>query len=192
MIDTRALHPGDDFRRMSTVLRSAAAIAASAVFLVSGCATQGGSGAAVGTGIGALAGNLIGGDTEATLIGAAVGAGVGYLIGNERDKQDAARMRAEQATAPLGGTRWEVMDWSPRDDRGDHPRKTVEFRPDGRVITTTVYRDGTSRTDDESYRIAGDTLIVNKPGYIVNYRYTMDGGRMQLRAERMRATLRRI
>ena len=178
--------------RIGTPMRLAAALAAASVFLVSGCATQGGTGATVGTGIGALAGNLIGGDTEATLIGAAVGAGVGYLIGNERDKDAAAKMRAEQATAPLGGTRWEVVDWSPRDNRGDHPRKTVEFRPDGRVITTTVYRDGTSHTDNESYRIAGDTLIVNKPGYIVNYRYTMDAGGMQLRAERMRATLRRL
>ena len=187
-----AHRPNHDTPRISVAMRCVVALTAASVFLVSGCATQGGSGAAIGTGIGALAGNLIGGDTEATLIGAAVGAGVGYLIGNERDKDAAAKMRAEQATAPLGGTRWEVVDWAPRDNRTDHPRKTVEFRPDGRVITTTVYRDGASHTDNESYRIAGDTLIVNKPGYIVNYRYTMDGGRMQLAAERMRATLRRI
>lgn len=167
-------------------------IVAACTIFVAGCATQGGTGAAVGTGIGALAGQLIGGDTEATLIGAAVGAGVGYLIGNERDKQSAAQIRAEQATGGLGGTRWEVVDWSPRESRVDFATKIVEFRPDGRVVTTTTYRGGASQVDDESYRVAGDTLIVNKPGYIVNYRYTIDGGRMTLIAERMRATLRRI
>ena len=38
-------------------------------------------------GIGALAGQAIGGDTEATLIGAGVGALAGYAIGNEQDKK---------------------------------------------------------------------------------------------------------
>jgi hypothetical protein len=179
-------------RRMHASLKLMAALATACTLAVTGCATQGGSGAAIGTGIGALAGNLIGGDTEATLIGAAVGAGVGYLIGNERDKETAARMRAEEATAPLGGTRWEVVDWSPRESRVQFASKIVEFRPDGRVVTTTTYRDGASTVDSETYRIAGDTLIVNKPGYIVNYRYAFDGGRMTLQAERMRATLRRI
>ena len=173
-------------------LKRVAAVAATCFVLMSGCATQGGTGASVGTGIGALAGNLIGGNTEATLVGAAVGAGIGYLIGNERDKEAAARMRAEEATAPLGGTRWQVVDWSPRSGSVDFASKVVEFRPDGRVITTTTFRDGASRTDDESYRIAGDTLIVNKPGYLVNYRYTLDGGRMTVRAERVTATLRRL
>jgi outer membrane lipoprotein SlyB len=43
----------------------------------------------LGAGIGALAGQAIGGDTEATLIGTAVGAGAGYIIGNESDKTKA-------------------------------------------------------------------------------------------------------
>jgi hypothetical protein len=168
-----------------------AGIAACAI-LVGGCATQGGTGAAVGTGIGALAGQLIGGDTEATLIGGAIGAGVGYLIGNEQDKQSAARMRAEETTGRLGGTRWEVVDWSPRDGKVDLATKVVEFRPDGRVVTTTTFRDGGSKVETESYRVAGDTLIVNKPGYLVNYRYSINGDRMTVTAERMRATLRRV
>jgi hypothetical protein len=168
------------------------AIVASCAILVAGCATQAGSGAAIGTGIGALAGQLIGGDTEATLIGSAVGAGIGYLIGNERDKQSAAQMRAAEVTGGLGGTRWEVVDWSPREGRVAFSSKIVEFYPDGRVVTTTTFPGGASQVDNESYRVAGDTLIVNKPGYIVNYRYAVDGGRMMLTAERMRATLRRI
>ena len=168
-----------------------AGIAACAI-LTGGCATQAGTGAAVGTGIGALAGQLIGGDTEATLIGSAVGAGIGYLIGNERDKENAARMRAGEATGGLAGTRWEVVDWSPRDSRTDFATKVVEFRPDGRVVTTTTYRGGSSHVDDEGYRVAGDTLIVNKPGYVINYRYMVSGNQMTVTADRIRATLRRI
>jgi hypothetical protein len=44
------------------------------------------AGALLGAGIGALAGQAIGRDTEATLIGTAVGAGAGYVVGNESDK----------------------------------------------------------------------------------------------------------
>ena len=51
-----------------------------------GCESDAQTGALIGTGIGALAGQAIGGDTEATLIGAGVGAVGGYIIGNERDK----------------------------------------------------------------------------------------------------------
>ncbi len=53
--------------------------------LLSGC-NDAQAGALLGAGIGALAGQAIGQDTEATLIGTAVGAGAGYIIGNESDK----------------------------------------------------------------------------------------------------------
>lgn len=53
--------------------------------LLSGC-NDAQAGALLGAGIGALAGQAIGHDTEATLIGAAVGTGAGYIIGNESDK----------------------------------------------------------------------------------------------------------
>ncbi len=61
-----------------------ACLLGSAVFL-SGC-NDAQAGALLGAGIGALAGQAIGRDTEATLIGTAVGAGAGYIIGNESDK----------------------------------------------------------------------------------------------------------
>ncbi|MCH8151372.1 MAG: glycine zipper family protein [Planctomycetes bacterium] len=53
--------------------------------LLSGC-NDAQAGALLGAGVGALAGQAIGRDTEATLIGTAVGAGAGYIIGNESDK----------------------------------------------------------------------------------------------------------
>ena len=54
---------------------------------VAGCESDAQTGALIGTGIGALAGQAIGGDTEATLIGAAVGGGAGYMVGSEQDKK---------------------------------------------------------------------------------------------------------
>jgi len=54
---------------------------------VAGCESDAQTGALLGTGVGALAGQAIGGDTEATLIGAAVGGGGGYIIGSEQDKK---------------------------------------------------------------------------------------------------------
>ena len=45
------------------------------------------SGASFGAGIGALAGQAIGGNTEATLIGAGIGALVGGAVGNDQQNQ---------------------------------------------------------------------------------------------------------
>lgn len=63
---------------------------------VTGCESDAQTGALVGTAIGAVAGQAIGGDTESTLIGAGAGAAGGYMIGNEQDKQ---KMKAEIAAA---------------------------------------------------------------------------------------------
>jgi surface antigen len=64
-----------------------------------GCASTGyyntQKGAAIGAGIGALAGQAIGRDTEATLIGAGTGALLGSIIGNGMD-QNAQMYRDEQ------------------------------------------------------------------------------------------------
>ncbi len=67
-------------KRRIPLLALVAALTGSAG-LLSGC-NDAQSGALLGAGIGALAGQAIGGDTKATLIGA----GVGYIIGNESDK----------------------------------------------------------------------------------------------------------
>ena len=65
---------------------------------VVGCESDAQTGALIGTGVGALAGQAIGGDTKGTLIGAAVGGGAGYMIGNERDKtKTKAEMEAIRA-----------------------------------------------------------------------------------------------
>lgn len=62
----------------------AAALLITGLVLVAGCVDDGGNNALLGAGLGALAGQAIGNDTEGTLLGA----GVGYIIGNEMDKAD--------------------------------------------------------------------------------------------------------
>ena len=67
------------------------------ILTVSGCETQAQTKAAWGTAIGAGAGQLLGGDTKATMIGAGVGAGAGYIWGSMDDKKkdNQAQTRAQ-------------------------------------------------------------------------------------------------
>ena len=70
-----------------------------------GCQGAGQNGSFLGAGIGALAGQAIGGDTEATLIGTSIGAVVGYAIGNEMDKQQQHQRQANGVTHTTSTTR---------------------------------------------------------------------------------------
>ena len=79
---------GKTFTRLRVL--GLAAILLGATTMLSGCNDAQG-GALLGAGIGALAGQAIGGNTEATLIGTAVGAGAGYVVGNESDKEKQRR-----------------------------------------------------------------------------------------------------
>lgn len=74
-------------RMIRSRIRTVAAIGmlAATGLVLTGC-NDAQAGSLLGAGIGALAGQAIGGDTEATLIGAGVGAGAGYIVGNESDK----------------------------------------------------------------------------------------------------------
>ena len=168
--------------------------------IVVGCETGGQTGALAGGGIGALAGQAIGGNTESTLIGAAVGTGIGYMIGNEKDKEKAKEMNQKTKShnythtevGPLGGTRWLVADISPKSRVTPYISKIIEFRPYGRVITTTTNPDGTVDVTDERYRVVGDTLVVNKPGLLINAQYGISGDQMIVSAEDFRAVLKRM
>ena len=78
---------------MKTMVSLSAVMLMLGMLAFQGCATNAQTGAAVGAGGGAVAGQAIGGNTKGTLIGAGVGAIGGYLIGNEADKAQAARER---------------------------------------------------------------------------------------------------
>lgn len=155
-----------------------------------GCQTRGQTGGLAGIGIGALAGQAIGGNTEATLIGAAIGAGAGYIIGNEQDKKAAKEYDLSQPTA-LTGTKWKVISLV-MEDKPEFDTMTVEFRPDGKVVTTRYESGGTMTITEERYRIVGKTLIINKTDYLINAKYRIDGNEMIVDCEKFRAVLQRI
>ena len=69
------------------VTLSTVAVVSVALVFIAGCESDAQTGAGIGGLLGAGAGQLIGGDTESTLIGAGIGAGAGYMVGNERDKK---------------------------------------------------------------------------------------------------------
>jgi hypothetical protein len=75
----------------------------SAIFIstifVAGCAKKYQSGALIGAGAGALAGQAIGGNTTGTLIGAGAGALGGALIGHVMDKSDEKKEKKEDVAA---------------------------------------------------------------------------------------------
>ena len=166
--------------------------------MATGCQTKGQTGALVGAGIGALAGQAIGGNTAGTLIGAGVGAGIGYIIGNEKDKKDARQLQKEnQGTShdqvgSLGGTRWKIVSISPAGKHGKATSRIVEFSKDGHVTTTTTRPDGTVETSSENYRVSGGMIIVNKPGYLVNYTFTMNSRTLTADADECHLVLERI
>ncbi len=93
---------------MKKVLTLTLLVIAAGFFFVS-CASEGYNtqkGAAIGAGLGAIAGQVIGHDTASTLIGAAVGTLVGGIGGNAVDQhvQNQQRLGAPQAGAyPYAG-----------------------------------------------------------------------------------------
>ena len=54
-----------------------------ATTMLGGCGDHAYSGALIGAGAGAIAGQAVGHNTESTLGGAAIGAGIGYIVGSE-------------------------------------------------------------------------------------------------------------
>jgi len=79
-------------------------LVAGSSLLMSGCGSDAGNTALVGTAAGAGIGALAGG-TKGALVGGAVGGGAGYMIGNESDKKKTQaqieQVRAEQNTVTI-------------------------------------------------------------------------------------------
>ena len=73
-------------KKRKILINAVLLVAISMTLLVTGgCETPGQTGALTGAGVGALAGQAIGGDTKGTLTGAAIGAGAGYIIGKQQE-----------------------------------------------------------------------------------------------------------
>jgi hypothetical protein len=173
-------------------------LAVAAIMVVSGgCATRKQTGALGGAGLGAMAGGLIDG-TDGALIGAAIGTGVGYIIGDQADEKKASELsKANDAgdhteVGPLGGTRWYVASIEPKDVTPPFTSKIVKFGPRGHVTTSTTLPDGEVLVVEENYRVVDDMLVVNKPGYIINAKYAVDGDQLIMNAPEFRAVLKRF
>jgi lipopolysaccharide export system protein LptA len=146
-----------------------------------------------GAGIGALLGQVIGGNTVGTLIGAGVGAGLGYIIGNEVDKKEVQKRNTamEQETWPLAGTTWTVVSVTPRPEE-PIKSKTSQFNPDGTLTTTTTYWNGRTVTDSGRYRIVGQTLIINQDNYVINATFHIEGDRLCMDTGKRSIVLQRM
>lgn len=166
-----------------------------AVALGSGCSTAKGTGALAGGGVGALIG-AVAGDAQGAVIGAAIGTGVGYIIGDQVDEKKAKEMSAKGSThnevGALGGTRWTLTSLTATKPVPPYASKVIEFQPNGRVITTTTQADGKVVTADESYRVVNQTLIVNKPGYMVNADYAIEGNKLTVKDSGFTALLTKL
>jgi hypothetical protein len=152
--------------------------------LGAGCATKAQTGALAGASTGALIGglaNMHGSWGATALLGAGVGAGVGYLIGNEQDRRDAERRREVTAAElrPLVGTRWRVVSIEPEPQR---PYKSIvsRFMYNGTVITTQTAMSGKRHRTVEKYRVVGSTLILSRPDYVENARFSIEGDRLTI------------
>jgi hypothetical protein len=80
----------------------------------------------------------------------------------------------------------------PEGNRPPYTSKIVEFKPDGRIITTATKPDGEVEVCDETYRVVGDTLIINEPGCLINARFGIPGNRLAVSAEDFSADLKRL
>ena len=74
--------------KLSTVIAIAATLALGACTNPDGTADNGGTGALVGAGIGALLGQAMGGDSRSAVVGGIIGAGIGGLGGDTQTQQN--------------------------------------------------------------------------------------------------------
>ncbi len=198
-----------------TMRRASLFIVSVSMLMFSGCESDAQTGGLVGAGIGALAGQAIGGDTEGTLIGAAAGAGIGYVIGNEGDKEkardqrqydqrsrrrDPAPSRAPDvspepaksvAADALTGTTWEVVSLVRDGQTVDSESMTFSFQKNHQLVKRQTFADGSVDTTYETYTVVGDTLVIEGNGYILNALYDLKGDRMIITAPNYRTVLNR-
>jgi hypothetical protein len=115
------------------------------------------------------------------LLGAGIGAGAGYLIGNEADKKDAAKRQAasKEELKPLAGTKWQVVSITPKPEKS-FKSIVAHFRSDGTVVTTRTSMEGKVLKETENYRVVGSTLILSKPEYVENTKFTIKGNKLTI------------
>jgi len=81
---------------------------------------------------------------------------------------------APEDTAPLGNTKWQVVSITPKPGR-PYESMLFVFQPDGNLVETTRYADGSVKNETSRYHIVGSTMIVNKPKNDLNIRFRVEG-----------------
>jgi hypothetical protein len=99
---------------------------------------------------------------------------------------------SREDTKPLGGTKWKLASLNPRNIAREYTSKIIEFGRGGYVVTITTRPDGQVDIGEETYRVFGDTLIVNKPGYLINAKYRITGDEMIVSAQDFSAVLKKL
>lgn len=152
-----------------------------------------------GAGLGALVGALAGESAEGALIGAGVGTGIGYIIGNEMDKKKAEELTAQLAAQPqyvpppdpFTGTSWQLISAKP--DLNPPVRSLIaSFGGDGYVKTTRILESGQMEESRERYRVVDNILIINRPGYLINATFMIDGDTVTLQNQDRNAVFKRV
>ena len=180
--------------------------------VLSGCgSTKAQKGATGGATAGALAGGLLGGWRGAA-VGAAVGTGVGYIAGNEADKkqakEEAARERAELAKSkvtndpktayrppnknPLVGSTWRVLSVVSEEPYPEYSSMVGTFQTNSKMTTLMAFKDGTTQTIVESYRVVDDVLVITGKDYVTNGKFSIEGKQMIFVAPEIRTVSEEI
>lgn len=75
-------------RKFKSLTMPCLLMAVSGMFVLTGCETRTGQGAAAGAGAGAIVGGIVGGDVRGAATGAAIGGGAGAIGGAVLDEQE--------------------------------------------------------------------------------------------------------
>lgn len=98
---------------------------------------------------------------------------------------------ATQGMQPLADTSWRVVSMSPP-PRREFNTMTVSFQPNGLVVSTTIYPDGSVAADSEQFRVVGNTLIINDIDYLTNSIWTLEGNQLTIVNQSFRTVMERI
>ena len=94
-------------------------------------------------------------------------------------------------TRPLGNTKWQVASITPK-PRETYATVVFDFQPDGNLLETTTYGDGSVKSETSRYHIVGSTMIINKPKNDVNARFRVEGNSLIMDTGEYSMLLRRV
>lgn len=92
---------------------------------------------------------------------------------------------------PLADTVWRVTSMTPP-PRRQFSSMTLHFLPNGQVVTSESFPDGTIQVASETFRIVGNTLIINGSDYLTNSVWILAGNNLTLVNQGFRTELERV